>query len=137
MLLAGVGIVMGAFHLFITRPDATRFSQQGRRVVGNVVLSSGSKYGHAGARSDRSYCTIGVNDPEIGWQVVQAYGSRPVGEAVALFCLTSARRCMTAEQVADDLVVWPPDAGLLTACVAVALAGVSGLALRRSRLRNR
>ena len=131
LLLAVVGIVMGAFHLVIIRPDAVRFSQQGRSVIGNVVLSSGSKYGHGGGRSDRNYCTIGVNDPEIGWQVVQVYGRRPVGEAVALLCLTSARRCMTAEQVAEDLVVWPPNVTVSMAAAALALAGVLGLALRR------
>lgn len=131
LLLAGVGIVMGAFYLVIIRPEAIRFSQQGRRVIGNVVLSSGAKYGHGGGRSDRSYCTVGVNDPEIGWQVVQVYGRRPVGEAVALLCLTSARRCMTADQVADDLGVWPPNLTVSMAAAALALAGVLGLALRR------
>ena len=119
LLLAGVGIVMGAFHLVIIRPDAVRFSQEGRSVIGNVVLSSGSKYGHGGGRS------------EIGWQVVQVYGRRPVGEAVALLCLTSARRCMTAEQVAEDLVVWPPNVTVSMAAAALALAGALGLALRR------
>ena len=131
LLLAGVGILMSAFYLLITRPEAIRFSQQGRRVIGNVVLSSGSKYGHSGGRSDRNYCTIGVNDPEIGWQVVQSYGKRPVGEAVALICLTSARRCMTAEQLAEDLDVWPPNSTVLMGAAAFALAGVLGRTLRR------
>ena len=131
LLLAGVGIVLGVLYVFITRPQATHFSQQGRRVIGNVVLSSGAKYGQGGGRSDKNYCTIGVNDPEIGWQVVQVYGGRPVGEAVALLCLTSARRCMTAEQVADDLVWWPPNSRVAMAGAAIALAGVLGLVLRR------
>jgi len=133
MLLAGVGIVMGAFYLVVTRPQAIHFSRQGRRVIGNVVLSSGSKYGHAGGRSDRNYCTIGVNDPEIGWQVVQTYGRRPVGEAVALLCRTSAGRCMTAEQVADDLDVWPPNSTVLMAAAGFGLAAVLGLTVRRRR----
>jgi hypothetical protein len=131
LLLAGIGIAMGAFYLFVTRPEAVRFSQQGRRVLGNVVLSSGSRYGHAGGRSDKNYCTIGVDDPEIGWQVVQGYGRRPVGEAVALLCLTSARRCMTAEQVSDDLVVWSPTSRVSIAVGTIVLAGVFGLASRR------
>jgi hypothetical protein len=40
---------------------------------------------------------------------------------------------MTAEQVADDLVVWPPNARVAMAGACIALAGVLGLALRRSR----
>jgi hypothetical protein len=131
LLLAGVGVVMVAFHFVVVRSQAMEFSRQGRRVIGNVVLSGGAKYGHDGGRSDRSYCTIGVNDAEIGWQAVQSYGRRPVGEAVSLLCLTSARRCMTAEQAAADLAVWPPNATLLMAAAAFVLAAASGLALRR------
>ena len=136
LLLAGVGVVMAAFQLLIARPEAIPFSQQGRRVVGSVVSSGGPKYGHGSGPSDKSYCTIGVDDPELGWQVVQLYGKRPVGEAVALVCLTSARRCMTAEQVSADLVVWPPNARLSIAAGTIGLGGLLGLASRR-RARTR
>jgi hypothetical protein len=136
LLLAGVGVVMAAFQLFIARPEAVRFSQQGRRVVGSVVSSGGPKYGNGSGRFDKSYCTIGVDDPELGWQVVQVYGKRPVGEAVALVCLTAARRCMTAEQVSTDLNVWPPNARLSIAAGTIGLGGILGLASRR-RARTR
>ncbi len=137
LVLAATGLVMGAFYFFITRPQAIRFSQQGRKVVGHVIVSSGSKYGHAWGRSDKSYCTIGANDPETGWQVVQAYGPRPKGQSVALLCLTPARSCMTEEQVAGDIVMWPPNSSLICAFTCLALAGALQLAsARKTRSRQ-
>jgi hypothetical protein len=131
LLVALVGVAVGAMEMLVTRHEALRFSQDGRRVVGQVVLSSGSKYGHGGGRSDKSYCTIGVNDSEIGWQVVQAYGARPVGEAVALICLTVARRCMTVDQVAERMATWPATSSMAIAAVAMGMAVLVWLASRR------
>lgn len=131
LLLALVGVGMGAFYVFFTRPRAIRFAQQGRRVVGNVLVSSVPKDGNVQRRADRSYSTIAVNDPELGWQIVQEYGVRPVGEAVPLLCLTSAGRCLTVGEVTADVTPWPPNLTLVIAGGALVLAAGFGLALRR------
>jgi hypothetical protein len=98
--------------------------------VGQVVLASGSRYGGV-ARSDRSYCTIGVNDPEIGWQVVEAYGPRAVGQAVALICLTAAHRCMLADQVTDRVASWPATPRMAISTVSMGLGALLWLTSRR------
>lgn len=67
---------------------------------------------------------VGMAAFQFGWQVVQVYGKRPVGEAVALVCLTPARRCMTAEQVSGALALWPPNWRVSMAMGVVLLAGL-------------
>jgi hypothetical protein len=84
----------------------------------------------------RNRSIVGVDDPEIGPQVVAVYGQLPLGSVVPLLCLTPVRRCMSADEVRKRMELWPLTPLTLSGAAEVALAAVLGLAAHRLRRRR-
>jgi hypothetical protein len=136
VLLGVFGLGALAFEMFFVRPEMLRISIEGRRVVGEVILSAPS--GEKAFRYRlRRRSTIGVLDPQLGWQVVEAYGPRPVGERVPLLCATGMRRCAIERDVSAQLSMWPVTMLNIVGVAGVAIAIVWVNSLRRAAQRGR
>jgi hypothetical protein len=120
VVLLLVGVARCGVELLVARPETLRFAREGRRVTG-VVLADGTRaVGHRWGH----YAEIGVQDPELGWQVVRTATRHEVEEHVELVCLTSARRCAVASDVAEDVARWPATRSMILGglCIVGALA---------------
>ena len=87
-----------------------------------------------GGRRNRSL--VGVNDQELGPQVVSVYGALPKGTAVPMLCLTPAGRCMSAPDVSERLDLWPLTPLMLSGATELGLATLLALVARRRRVRR-
>jgi len=132
LLLAVTGVGALAFGIFVDHPEVIRFSTMGHSAIGRVQTSPAwqSKDGRRGFRN-RSLIT--VDDSELGLQTVSVYGELAVGATVPLLCLTSARRCVSADEVRQHLDMWPLTPVMLAGAVLIALAATLTYAARRRR----
>jgi hypothetical protein len=137
VLLGVFGLGALAFEMFFVRPEMLRISTEGRRVVGEVILSAPSGDRPYGRRFLRRVSTIGVLDPQLGWQVVDVYGRRPVGERVPLLCATGMRRCAIEADVSAHRSMWPVTTLNIVGVAGVAIAVVWANSLRRAARRRR
>ena len=137
LVLLAIGVGSLAFDQLVLRPEIARFSTDGRAAVGRVGASSvlHPSAGTRGTISNRSL--VAVEDPELGIQLVSVYGRLPVGTAVPLLCLTSARRCLAASEVKERLNLWPLTPLTLSGCAELLLAALLAVATRRRRVARR
>jgi hypothetical protein len=133
LLLALVGIASIGFERFVARPEVVRFSREGRRVDGMVlgVPTATISDTRSGRRRNRSL--IGVDDKELGPQIVSVYGAVPKEATVPVLCVTAAGRCMSAMEVSERLDLWPLTPLMLSGAVELALAALLALVARRRR----
>jgi hypothetical protein len=133
VLLAVTGIASVLFEGCLVRPEVVRFARQGRRVQGTVVshpslnISDHRNGGHL----NRSL--VGVNDEELGDQVVSIYGALRPGTTVPLLCLTPVHHCMSAGEVRERLDLWPLTPLMLAGAAELALAVLLAFAAHRGR----
>lgn len=124
------GIGACGIGILVEHAQMQEFSAAGRHVMGFVRTNSsrestGKRFGPANRSS------IIVDDPEMGPQVVNAYGELPVGSAVPMLCLTARTRCMTVEGVTKYLDSWPLTPVMIAGGVQLALACLLTVAIRR------
>lgn len=133
LVLLAIGVGSLAFDQLVLRPEIARFSADGRAAVGRVGASSvlDPSAGSRGSVPNRSL--VAVEDPELGIQLVSVYGRLPLGTTVPVLCLTSARRCMAAEEVKERLNLWPLTPLTAAGSAELLLAALLGIASRRQR----
>jgi len=133
MLLAATGVGSLAYEGLIGRPEALRFSREGRAVSGTVMHSPVfvNPGGHDGGPRNRSL--VGINDSELGPQVISIYGTLKKGSEVPVLCLTPARRCMSATDVRERIDLWPLTPMMLAGATELGLAALLAFAARRRR----
>ena len=137
LVLLAIGVGSLAFDQLVLRPEIGRFAREGRAAVGRVGASSvlHPSAGSRGTIPNRSL--VAVEDPELGIQLVSVYGRTPVGTTVPVLCLTSARRCLAAEEVKERLNLWPLTPLTLSGSAELLLAAVLGIATRRRQVARR
>jgi hypothetical protein len=135
-LLALVGIASIGFERFIARPEVVRFSKDGRRVTGTVIGAPPANISDTRADVHRNRSLVGVNDQELGPQVVSVYGALPKGTTVPMLCLTPAGHCMSAPDVSERLDLWPLTPLMLSGTTELGLATLLALVVRRRRMRR-
>jgi hypothetical protein len=131
--VAGVGAA--AFDLWLVRPEYVELSKRGRPVTGEVVMSTGVMGDGKSltARQRRSYSLVAVHDTELGRQTVEISDLRKVGERIPMLCLTSARRCESADRVVAYVQRWPATPGAVLGAAGVAVALVLAIVLVLAR----
>jgi len=132
-LLALVGIASIGFERFVARPDVVRFSKEGRRVAGTVLAAPPANVSDSRAGGRRNRSLVGVNDQELGPQVVSVYGALPKETTVPMLCLTPAGRCMSGADVSERLDLWPLTPLMLSGTAELGLATLFALVVRRRR----
>jgi hypothetical protein len=85
------------------------------------------------ARQRRSYSLVAVHDTELGRQTVEISDLRKVGERIPMLCLTSARRCESADRVVAYVQRWPATPGAVLGAAGVAVALVLAIVLVLAR----
>jgi hypothetical protein len=128
-LLVAAGIGSIGFDVLRGHPEALRFAREGRVVIGEVTFRSRNDPLN-GERPTRNHSLIFLDDAHLGPQVVDVYGELPVGQRVAVLCLTPAGRCESADVVDERLSLWPLTPLILSGAVELALA-VALLVARR------
>jgi len=137
LLLAVTGAGSIAYEVIGARPEVRRFASEGRRASGTVLSSPA--FVDPGRRDGgpRNRSLVGVNDDELGPQVVSVYGRLDIGATVPVICLTQARRCMAATEVQERVDLWPLTPMMLAGAVQLGLAALLTAATRRFRAGQR
>ncbi len=136
LVLLAVGAGSVGFDRFVLHPEALRFSNEGRSVVGLVATPSVPSPAVGSRTNYANRSLVAVDDPELGVQLVSIYGKLPEGTPVALRCLTSAHRCLGEEELKERLNLWPLTPLMLAGLTELALAALLALATRRHRVRR-
>lgn len=133
VLLAATGIGSLSYEAFVGRPEALRFSRDGRRVSGTVMIAP--TFEDPGRRDGgpRNRSLVAVNDSELGQQIVSTYGALKKGTEVPVICLTPARYCLSAADVKERIDLWPLTPMMLSGATELALAALLMIAARRRR----
>jgi hypothetical protein len=126
-LLAILGLGFGAFDALWVRPAMKMFAATGRPIEGTAI-STGAAV--KGVPPRHHHIAISVEDPELGWQVVDGSGGEASGASVALLCSTLAGRCERRARVAGYTERWPLTTGMGRAAFLLALAAVASFMTR-------
>jgi hypothetical protein len=135
LLLAVAGTIPLVLDVFLVRPEIVRFSTEGRLVIGRVTRSPPLEVTN-GNRYKRNHSGIAVDDPELGPQGVDVYGNFPLGQHVPMFCLTSANRCLSVDDVKARVDMWPFTPLMLSGIICMTLAAMLGLTTLLHRRRH-
>lgn len=100
-------VLCGAFDWFVIRQRMVQMSAQGRRQIGQVVASTSQLEDHDRMQPGKPTSVIEVHDPEIGAQLVEQPGRRPLGQRVPVLCATPLGRCVVEEEVREHLARGP------------------------------
>jgi hypothetical protein len=136
IVLALTGTAVVASEVIVSHPEALRFRAEGRHLEGEVY-DGGFKRTAAARRLGPKGTRIGIDDPELGPQVIDVYGYFPARKHVPVLCLTAARHCMSADVVDARLAAWPYTPLMLIGtgelALAAALFAVGRLRRRQGR----
>ncbi len=126
-------VVFGAVDAFVIRPAMVAVAVSGRRMMGTRVAgASVPTIRHVEAR--RPGGVVGVQDPELGWQVVEDNGAEDVGASIPLLCSTPARRCERLSVVSAYVEHWPLTTGMARAAILLLLSVVASFVTRARAL---
>jgi hypothetical protein len=137
--VAALGFAFAAFDVFFVRPEMLELAASGRAVTGEVLsVSRGLPGQSVRAISPRlNGGVVGVMDPELGWQAVDAGGVGHVGERVPVLCSMPLRRCERAARVAAYERTWPPPPGVARGLALLVFAAVTALVMQRRSVTSR
>ena len=82
-------------------------SQHGRRQIGVVVAVTPHSEDPERRPVTKPVSTIEVHDPELGAQLIEWFGRRPLGERLPILCATPLRRCVVEDEVREHLARYP------------------------------
>jgi hypothetical protein len=124
-----VAVAFAAVDAFVIRPAMVAIALSGRRVIGTRVAgASPPTIRHVESR--RPGGVVGVQDPELGWQMVEDNGAEDVGASIPLLCSTPAGRCERLSVVSAYAEHWPLTTGMGRAAILFALAAVASFVTR-------
>jgi hypothetical protein len=127
VLLVILALGFAGFDSFVVRPAMVSLAATGRKVTGTVLSSGGATR----IAFRRASSAIGVDDAELGWQLVDGPGGESVGARVAVLCSTPAGCCEPAARVSSYVARWPLSAGMIRAAALLSLAIIGAVVTRR------
>jgi hypothetical protein len=127
VLLAVLALAFAGFDAFVVRPAMVSLAATGRKATGTVLSSGGATR----IAFRRASSAIGVDDAELGWQLVDGAAGERVGARVAVLCSTPAGRCEPAARVSSYVARWPLSAGMIRAAALLSLAVIGAVVTRR------